>query len=193
MCWFADWMSCNICSACLYILSLRYVLWSHAKRVTVTTAWRVLSLRMAERPLIWRVKMVKWFRYRSGVTQRVGRGIALLFHDRDTRRGWVVSSTPGPHFTPGKDSVPILQDAGWLIWRVPLNILIKQSRRAEKGWCSILGVGRGADFSRIVKTALVTKRIHVPFGPKLILWYNLVQDTDRWRAGVNAAMNPRFP
>jgi hypothetical protein len=25
----------------------------------------------------------------------------------------VVSSTPRPHFTPGKDPVPILQEAGW--------------------------------------------------------------------------------
>jgi len=48
-----------------------------------------------------------------GVAQRVGRGIALLFHDRGTRRGWVVSSTPWPHFIPGKDPVPILQEAGW--------------------------------------------------------------------------------
>jgi len=47
------------------------------------------------------------------VAQRVGRGIALLFHDRNTRRGCMVSSTPRPHFTPGKDSVPILQEAGW--------------------------------------------------------------------------------
>jgi len=45
--------------------------------------------------------------------ERVGRGIALLFHDRGTRRGWVVSSTPRPHFTPGKDPVPIVQEAGW--------------------------------------------------------------------------------
>jgi len=56
---------------------------------------------------------VKWSSYRPGVAQRVGRGIALLFHDRDTRRGWVVSSTPRPHFTPGKDPVPIVQEAGW--------------------------------------------------------------------------------
>jgi len=49
----------------------------------------------------------------AGVVQRVGRGIALLFHDRGTRREWVVSSTPRPHFTPGKDPVPILQEAGW--------------------------------------------------------------------------------
>jgi len=56
---------------------------------------------------------VKWYRYRPRVAQRVGRGIALLFHDRGPRRGWVVSSTPRPHFTPGKDPVPILQEAGW--------------------------------------------------------------------------------
>ena len=56
---------------------------------------------------------VKWSRYRPGVAQRVGRGIALLFHDRDTRRGWVVSSTPRPHFTPEKNPVPIIQEAGW--------------------------------------------------------------------------------
>jgi len=63
---------------------------------------------------------VKWSRYRPGVTQRVGRGIALLFHDRGTRRGWVVSSTPWPHFMPGKNPVPILQEAGWAsgpVWR----------------------------------------------------------------------------
>ena len=30
---------------------------------------------------------VKCSRYRPGVAQRVGRSIALLFHDRGTRRG----------------------------------------------------------------------------------------------------------
>ena len=30
---------------------------------------------------------VKRFRYRPGVAQRMGRGIAVLFHDRGTRRG----------------------------------------------------------------------------------------------------------
>jgi len=56
---------------------------------------------------------VKWFHYRPGVDQRVGRGIALLLHDRGTRRWWVVSSKPRPHFTPGQDPVPVLQKAGW--------------------------------------------------------------------------------
>ena len=45
--------------------------------------------------------------------QRVGRCIAPLFHDRGTGRGWVVSSKPRPHFTPGKEPVPIVQKAGW--------------------------------------------------------------------------------
>ena len=63
---------------------------------------------------IQKVKVkVKWSRYRPGVAQRVGRGIALLFHDRGTRRGWVASSTPRAHFTPGIDPVPILQEARW--------------------------------------------------------------------------------
>jgi len=51
------------------------------------------------------------------MAQRVGRGIALLFHDRGTRRGRVVSSTPRPHFTPGKGPVPTLQEAGYALGR----------------------------------------------------------------------------
>ena len=44
---------------------------------------------------------------------RGSRGIALPFHDHDTRRWWGVSVTPQPLFTPGKDPVPIVQDAVW--------------------------------------------------------------------------------
>ena len=68
---------------------------------------------LRKRPLQLLVKKVKWSPYRPGVAQRVGRSTALLFHDRDTRMGWVVSSMPRPHFTPGKDPVPIVQEAGW--------------------------------------------------------------------------------
>ena len=46
------------------------------------------------------------------MAQRVGRVIALLFHDHGNRRRGVVSSTTRPYFTPGKDMVPILQEAG---------------------------------------------------------------------------------
>ena len=70
-------------------------------------------------PVIVKVK-VKWSCYRPGVTQRVSKGLAPLFHGRGTRRGWVASSTPRPHFTPGKDPVPILQETGWApgpVWK----------------------------------------------------------------------------
>jgi hypothetical protein len=43
---------------------------------------------------------------------RGSRGIALPFHDHCTRRGWGVSFTPRPLFTPGKDPVHIVQEAG---------------------------------------------------------------------------------
>jgi hypothetical protein len=46
-------------------------------------------------------------------THRGNRGINLPFHDHGTRRGWRVSVMPRPLFTPGKDLVPIVQEAGW--------------------------------------------------------------------------------
>ena len=63
---------------------------------------------------------VKWFSCRPGLAQRVSRGIALLFHDRGTRRGWVVSSTPRPHFTLGKDPVTHFT-GGWVGPRAGLD------------------------------------------------------------------------
>ena len=49
---------------------------------------------------------------------RGSRGIALPFHDHGTRRGWGISVTPPPLFTPRKDPVPIVQEAGWARGRV---------------------------------------------------------------------------
>ena len=50
----------------------------------------------------------------TGRTAHSGnRDIALLFLDHGTRRGWGVSVTPRPLFTPRKDPVPIVQEAGW--------------------------------------------------------------------------------
>jgi hypothetical protein len=47
------------------------------------------------------------------MAHRGSRGIALSFVDHGTRRGWGVSVTPWSLFTPGKDPVPIVQEAGW--------------------------------------------------------------------------------
>ena len=56
---------------------------------------------------------VKWSCYRPGVTQRVGRGIALLFHDRGTRRGLSGQQhAPAALYPRERHPVPILQEAG---------------------------------------------------------------------------------
>jgi hypothetical protein len=47
------------------------------------------------------------------VAQRVGRGIALLFHDLGTRRGERSAARPGRTLPPGKTQVPIVQETGW--------------------------------------------------------------------------------
>ena len=97
------------------------------QRKNCSTTYSILTIINKKRPnkyyftvLMYCKKKVKWSRYRPGVAQRVGTSIAVLFHDRGTRRGWVVSSTPRPHFTPGKDPVPILQEVGWAprpVWK----------------------------------------------------------------------------
>jgi hypothetical protein len=61
-----------------------------------------------------KVALVLALRLCTGRTAHRGsRGIALLFHDHGTRRGWGVSVTSRPLFTLGKDPVPIVQKAGW--------------------------------------------------------------------------------
>jgi len=85
------------------LLHVQFMAILHVYKVLIQ--WNTLLFTFTEK--------VKWSRYRPGVAQRVGRGIALLFHDRGTRSGWVVSSTPRPHFTTGKDTVSISQEAGW--------------------------------------------------------------------------------
>jgi hypothetical protein len=52
-----------------------------------------------------------------------GRDIALLIFELGARRGWVVSTTPRPLY-PGKDTVPIVQEAEWVparIWTCAKN------------------------------------------------------------------------
>ena len=88
-------------------------IWFVSYRVAFVMTLRILDSDVCVINMLFHLKKVKWSRYRPGVAQRVGRDVAVLFHDRGTRRGWVVSSTPRPHFTPGKEPVTILQEAGW--------------------------------------------------------------------------------
>ena len=58
--------------------------------------------------------LVQALRLCTGRTARRGsRSIALPFHDHGTRRGRGVSVAPRLLFTPGKNPVPIVQEAGW--------------------------------------------------------------------------------
>ena len=61
-----------------------------------------------------KVTLLQALRLCTGRTAHRGsRGIPLHFLYHGTRRGWGVSVTPRPLFTPGKDPVPIVQEAGW--------------------------------------------------------------------------------
>ena len=61
-----------------------------------------------------RCTLVQALRLCTGNTAlRGSRDITLLFLDHGARRRWGVSVTPRALFTPGKDSVPIVQEAGW--------------------------------------------------------------------------------
>ena len=91
----------------------KYTSWDQSSDLPICSHSTLTTVLPRSSLYIYIYKKVKWSRYRPGVAQRVGRGIALLFHDRGNRREWVVSSTPWPHFTPGKDPVRILQEAGW--------------------------------------------------------------------------------
>jgi hypothetical protein len=67
-----------------------------------------------------------------------GRGIALLFLDLGARRcGW---SAPRPgRFTPRKDLVPIVQEAGWApgpVWSCAKNLAPIGIRSSDRPACS---------------------------------------------------------
>jgi hypothetical protein len=58
-------------------------------------------------------------------------GTALPFLDFGARRGWVAAPRLG-RFTPGKDPVPIVQEAGWasgLVWTCVKNLAMWRVKR----------------------------------------------------------------
>ena len=81
----------------------------------VKNTYRVfMGKREGEKGKKVKITLVQALRLCTGRTAHRGsRGIDLLFHDHGTRRGWGVSVTPRPLFTPGKVPVPIVQEAGW--------------------------------------------------------------------------------
>ena len=75
------------------------------------------------------IKNVKWSRYRPGVAQRVGRDIALLFHDAALKVGEWSAVRPGCILPPGKTRYPFYRRlgepqcrSGWVKNLVPTGI-----------------------------------------------------------------------
>jgi len=89
---------------------------------TYATTFSILTIKVKVK-----VTLVQSLRLCTGRTAHTGsRGIALHFHDHGTRRGWGVSVTSRPLFTRGKDSVPIVQEAGWAprtVWTGAENLV----------------------------------------------------------------------
>jgi len=80
--------------------------------------------------------LIQTLRLCTGRTAHRGcRGIALLFLDHGTRRGWGVSVTPPPLFTPRKDPVPIVREAGWApgpVWTGAENLAPTGIRSSDR-------------------------------------------------------------
>jgi len=67
------------------VLVAEETLWTNninfVQDVETCSSWHLI------RSVFYDICKIKFSRYRPGVIQRVGRGIAVLFHDLDTRRG----------------------------------------------------------------------------------------------------------
>ena len=91
-----------------------------------------------------KVTLVQALRLCTGRTAHRGsRGIALLFLDHGTRRGWGVSVTHRLLFNPGKDPVPIVQKVRWAqgpVWTGAENLAptgIRSPKRPAKTYIYI--------------------------------------------------------
>jgi hypothetical protein len=71
-------------------------------------------------------------------------------------------------------------------------MLNKQSRRANIVWSSSLGNVRDTNNSS-AKTLVLLQNGYVYLGLGLMLWFNLAQNRNRWKAFAYAVINIRFP
>ena len=113
--------------------------WKIVKQNEIPTeVWKVLVAELevngSEGEVM--VTLVQALRLCTGRTAyRWSRGIALPFHDHGTRRRLGVSVTHRPLFTPGKDPVPIVQEAGWApgpVWTGAENLVRNGIRSPDR-------------------------------------------------------------
>jgi len=128
------WLNCPLC------LMAATDLVRQDLSVSQQHGWKFLSILGCKKKV--KCTLVQALRLCTGRTiHRGSRGIALLFHDHGTRRGWGVSVTPRLLFTPGKDPVPIVQEAGWApgpVWTGAENLAPTRIRSPDRPACSQL-------------------------------------------------------
>jgi len=121
-------ISANLACPQIHLQSHACSVWATANTLRGHVGlYRVISLyqatgrRTGESQATARAKNVKWSRYRPDVTQKVGRGIPLLFHDRGTRRGWVVGQQHAPATFISRKRPGTHCTGGWVGPRVDLD------------------------------------------------------------------------
>ena len=138
----------------------------------------VISQILAAKKCYVRVKvkcaLVQALRICTGRTVHKGsRGIALLFLDHGTRRGWGVSVTPRPLFTPGKDPVPIIQEAGWApgsAWTGAENLAPTEIRSPDRpARCS---VAIPTELSGPQKSVRATQKFWLACSPNFLIQFS---------------------
>jgi len=73
---------------------------------------RIVSTTVRSSDQVFITLKVKWSRYRPSVAQRLGRGIALLFHDCGTRRGEWSAARPARTLSSWKTRYPFYRRLG---------------------------------------------------------------------------------
>jgi len=108
--------------------------------------------------------LIQALRLCTGRTARRGsRGIALLVLDHGTRKGLGVSVTPRTHFTPGKDPVPIVQEAGWApgpVWTGAENLAPTGIRFPDRPARSSVAIPTELPGPHVVGRTSLNKRIN---------------------------------
>jgi hypothetical protein len=87
----------------------------------------------------------------------LSRGIALLIHNFSARKGWMVSVTLRPVYLRKRDTVPIVQEAGWAsgsVWMYAGNLVPHTG--SNPGWHSPWWVATMTTISRLPINLVVT-------------------------------------
>ena len=118
-----------------------------------------------------------------------------MFLDLGTRRGWGVSVTPQPLSTPGKDPVPIVQEAGWAavpVWTGGKSrpTGIRSPDRPARGQ-SLYGLSYPAHESNVspIKYKNATERTP-PLYTRLLSWTTSETSLGKRVASSNPTPNP---